>query len=47
MARLSLRQILLAIAVGAVFATLQGDPPVAALKKLGVVSCKLEQPPRC
>ena len=35
MARLSFRQILLAIVIGAVFATLQGDPPVAALKKLG------------
>ena len=39
MARLSFRQILLAIAIGAIFATLQGDPPVAALKNLAVATC--------
>ena len=39
MRRLSLRQILLAIAVGALFASLQGDPPVPALKKLGAITC--------
>ena len=39
MRRLTLRQILLAIAVGAVFASIQGDPPVAALKKLATISC--------
>ena len=47
MARLSFRQILLAIAIGAIFATLQGDPPVAALKKLGIVTCKAEASGRC
>ena len=39
MTRLTLRQILIAIALGALFASLQGDPPVAALKKLALVSC--------
>jgi hypothetical protein len=39
MTRLTLRQILIAIAFGALFASLQGDPPVAALKKLALVSC--------
>jgi hypothetical protein len=39
MTRLTLRQILIAIALGVLFASLQGDPPVAALKKLALVSC--------
>jgi hypothetical protein len=39
MRRLSLRQILAAIAVGALFAALQGDPPVPALKKLAAIGC--------
>jgi hypothetical protein len=39
MRRLTLRQIVVAIFVGALFATLQGDPPVAALKKLAVGAC--------
>jgi len=39
MARLSLRQILIAIALGALFASLQGDPPVPALRKLALVAC--------
>ena len=39
MRRLTLRQILLAVAVGAVFASIQGDPPVAALKKLANITC--------
>jgi len=47
MARLSFRQILLAIAIGAIFATLQGDPPVPALEKLDVVTCKAEPSGRC
>lgn len=37
MARLSWKQVLIAIALGAVFATLQGDPPVPALRKLALV----------
>jgi len=39
MRRLTLRQILFAIAIGALFASLQGDPPVPALKKLASVAC--------
>jgi hypothetical protein len=39
MRRLTLRQIVVAIGIGAVFASLQGDPPVAALKKLANVTC--------
>src|SRR5437870_1499876 len=39
MTRLTLRQILIAIALGVLFASLQGDPPVPALKKLALVSC--------
>lgn len=39
MRRLTLRQILVAIFVGALFASLQGDPPVAALKKLAALTC--------
>jgi hypothetical protein len=46
MARLTLRQILIAIALGALFASLQGDPPVPALRKLAVVSCTV-QPSHC
>jgi hypothetical protein len=34
MSRLTLRQLLVAIAVGAIFATLQGDPPLRALSRL-------------
>ena len=39
MRRLSLRQILFAVAVGALFASIQGDPPVPALKSLAAVAC--------
>lgn len=39
MRRLTLRQILVAVFVGALFASLQGDPPVAALKRLAVLTC--------
>ena len=39
MRRLSLRQILVAIAVGALFAALQGDPPVPALRALAGLGC--------
>jgi hypothetical protein len=37
MARLSWKQVLVAIVLGAFFATLQGEPPVAALRKLALV----------
>jgi hypothetical protein len=37
MSRLTLRQLLLAILVGSLFATLQGDPPVRALAWLHTV----------
>ncbi len=46
MRRLTLRQILLAIAVGALFASLQGDPPLPALKKLASVTC-VANPTHC
>ena len=42
MARLSLRQILLAIALGAVFAALQGEAPVPALAKLSTLTCSVQ-----
>ena len=42
MRRLTLRQILVAVFIGALFATLQGDPPLAALKKLAVVACGVQ-----
>lgn len=44
MARLSWKQILIAAALGAVFAALQGDPPVHAMSKLAVVTCSLTRP---
>ena len=48
MARLSMRQILLAIAIGAIFATLQGESPVPALRKpAAVAACTVTQPGRC
>ncbi len=47
MARLSFRQILLAIAIGAIFATLQGEAPVPALKKLAVATCTVGHPSHC
>jgi hypothetical protein len=46
MRRLTLRQILVAIAVGALFAALQGDPPVSALKQLAALGCSAH-PTRC
>jgi hypothetical protein len=42
MRRLTLRQILVAIAVGALFAAVQGDPPVPVLKALAL-SCPASQ----
>ena len=39
MARLTLRQILFAIVLGAVVAALQGEAPVPALNKLANVGC--------
>ncbi|HZX94495.1 MAG TPA: hypothetical protein VFE90_08250 [Myxococcales bacterium] len=37
MARLTFKQVLVAIALGALFATLQGDPPLPMLKRLALV----------
>jgi hypothetical protein len=37
MARLSFKQVLIAIVLGALFATLQGDPPVPALRRLALI----------
>jgi hypothetical protein len=45
MARLSLKQLLFAIALGALFAALQGEAPVPALAKL--VPCASQQTTRC
>lgn len=39
MAHLSIKQLLFAIAIGALFAALQGEPPVHALASLSAVSC--------
>ena len=39
MAHLSVKQLLFAIAIGVLFAALQGEPPVHALAKLSTVSC--------
>lgn len=47
MARLSFRQILLAIAIGAIFATLQGEAPVQALNKLAVATCTVDHSSHC
>lgn len=41
MTRLSWKQILVAVALGAVFAALQGDPPVHALARLSSVTCRV------
>ena len=46
MARLSWKQVLVAIALGAIFATLQGDPPVPALRRLARV-CSAQAPDHC
>ena len=42
MARLSLKQILLAAAVGALFAALQGDPPVPQMSRLSALTCSVQ-----
>ena len=47
MARLTWKQLLFAVALGAIFASLQGDPPVRALSKLSSVTCSLRPTPRC
>jgi hypothetical protein len=39
MARLTWKQLLFAVALGAIFAALQGDPPVRALGKLAPTTC--------
>lgn len=50
MARLSLKQLLFAIALGALFATLQGEAPVPALARLSrlpPVTCTAQPAPNC
>ena len=47
MARLTLRQILFAIALGAVVAALQGEAPVPALNKLANVACITHSATHC
>jgi hypothetical protein len=44
MARRNWKQMLIAIALGAVFAALQGDPPVHALGRLSTMTCSLNKP---
>jgi hypothetical protein len=39
MARLTWKQLLFAVALGAIFAALQGDPPVRALGRLAPATC--------
>jgi hypothetical protein len=48
MARLNWKQMLIAIALGLLFATLQGDPPLRALGRLSSMTCSLRSSPeRC
>ncbi len=51
MTRLSLKQLLLAIALGALFATLQGEAPVKALASLSRMTpapiCTAQQTTNC
>jgi hypothetical protein len=47
MARLNWKQMLIAVALGAIFASLQGDPPVHALARLARVTCSLHPADRC
>jgi hypothetical protein len=47
MGRMNWKQMLVAVALGAIFAALQGDPPVRALGKLAAVSCSLHKTDRC
>ena len=44
MARLSLKQLLFAIALGAIFAALQSETPSQAMEKASTVSCSPQQP---
>ena len=43
MSRLSWKQLLFALAVGALFASLQGDPPVKALRRLSSMTCSFQK----
>jgi len=49
MARLSLKKLLFAIVLGALFATLQGESPFPALKlsKLSPATCSSQPTPNC
>jgi hypothetical protein len=42
MARLNWKQMLIAVALGVLFAALQGDPPVRALARLSTMACSLK-----
>jgi hypothetical protein len=42
MARLNWKQMLIAVALGALFATLQGEPPFRAFGKLPASTCSLK-----
>lgn len=43
MTRLSWRQLLIAVALGAVVAALQGAPPVPAMARLSALTCALHK----
>jgi hypothetical protein len=47
MARLSWKQMLIAVVLGAIFAALQGDPPVHAMGSLARITCALRPADRC
>jgi len=46
MLRLTIWKVLIGIAVGAIFASLQGEPPVAALAGLAI-TCPVHRADRC
>ena len=47
MGRLSFRQLLAAAAIGALFAALQGDPPVPQLSRLSALTCTIHAARHC
>jgi len=46
MPRLTIWQVLIGIVVGAIFASLQGEPPLAALSRLAI-TCPIHRVGRC
>ena len=46
MPRLTIWQVLIGILVGAIFASLQGEPPLAALSRLAI-TCPIHRVGRC